>query len=125
MAEAYRVRFVSFNKDNGFWFAHVSEHPEEQLKMESDCAAFLDNLAGSENTKSMDLAIAGEYPYDDSKLRLTKIHQDEFGATYKVLEGRRHYLYDLLNRIIRLGHIPSTLFDDYPSHIDILDVKCD
>ena len=127
MIEAYKVRFISFNKKNGLWFAHVSEHPGEQRRMDSDCAVILDYLAGSGNRDSMALVIAGEYPneYDDFKLRLAKIHQDESGATYKVINGHYFLLDDLLNKAVRINYLPSTLFNGYPPHIDILEVRCD
>lgn len=122
--EAYRVRFVVFKKKTDSWFAHVVERPMEQLKMDGDNSIVLDYLAQrSREQDSMTLVLAGEYPYDDSEIRLTKVHQDEFSAVYKVERGRYYFPYELEERYVELRYSLHTLFDGFPPHIDILDIQ--
>lgn len=99
-------KILTFVKLSNRWFIDIPWDGDiNDLEMVSGADLFLDSISNGKRTITLEVGVSEIY----NSIKLTKIHEDEIGATYKV------FMYDFKGDIW-LCNVTKYLFDEFPDN---------
>ena len=117
------MKHLDFRKENGLWFADVSEVSKWETEMVNDSDSFLDEISQGGDSVSLNVS---DKIYPKARFVFQRMEFDEDGATYLILDhhhdapGLSGESVVYSGRKIGLPPVFHRIFGEYPEFISVI-----